>query len=127
MYLSDELPLSAHEGDAVLHRQVQSPLDGLLQREIKVEPAEKESLCNFKLLPPPPPPGCLYCLFLPLVKLRVEVPLLGGRPPLGGTLLVGQQDERDVRVRAVLGAGCQGSEGGKRSQGQNVLGTEGSG
>lgn len=53
-YLSDELPLSAHEGDAVLHRQVQSPLDGLLQREIKVEPAEKERLFHFKSLPPLP-------------------------------------------------------------------------
>ncbi len=41
-YLANELPLPAHEGDAVLHRQVQSSLYGLLQREIKVEPTERE-------------------------------------------------------------------------------------
>lgn len=41
-YLADKLPLSAHEGDTVLHRQVQSSLYGLLQREIKVEPTESK-------------------------------------------------------------------------------------
>lgn len=41
-YLADELPLSAHEGDTVLHRQVQSSLYGLLQREIKVKPTESK-------------------------------------------------------------------------------------
>ncbi len=40
-YLANELPLSAHEGDAVLHRQVQSSLYGLLQREVKVKPIER--------------------------------------------------------------------------------------
>lgn len=46
---------------------------------------------------------------LPLVKLGVELPLLGGGSSLGGGLLVRQQDEGNVRVSAVLGAGCQGS------------------
>lgn len=41
-YLANKLPLSAHEGDAVLHRQVQSSLCGLLEREIKVEPIARE-------------------------------------------------------------------------------------
>jgi len=42
LYLADKLPLSAHEGDAVLHRQVQSSLCRLLQREVKVKPAERK-------------------------------------------------------------------------------------
>ena len=41
-YLADQLPLSAHEGYAVLHRQVQSSLVGLLQREIKIKPVERD-------------------------------------------------------------------------------------
>lgn len=41
VYLADKLPLSAHEGDTVLHRQVQSSLYGLLQREVKVKPTER--------------------------------------------------------------------------------------
>lgn len=47
----------------------------------------------------------------PLVELWVEVPLLGGGPPLGGGLLVRQEDKGHVRVGAILGAGRQGSEG----------------
>lgn len=47
-YLPDELPLSAHEGHAVLHREVQPPLDRLLQSEIKVEPADQMSMSYWK-------------------------------------------------------------------------------
>lgn len=48
---------------------------------------------------------------LPLAEFWVEVSLLGGSPPLGGRLLVRQQDEGDIRVCPVLRAGCQGSVG----------------
>lgn len=48
IYLSDELPLSAHEGHAVLHRQVQPPLDGLLQGEVKVKPTEEDAAVLLK-------------------------------------------------------------------------------
>lgn len=41
-YLADQLPLSAHEGDAVLHGQVQPSLVGLLQREIEIKPVETD-------------------------------------------------------------------------------------
>lgn len=41
-YLANQLPLSAHEGDAVLYGQVQSSLVGLLQREIKIKPVERD-------------------------------------------------------------------------------------
>lgn len=37
-YLADELLLSAHEGHAVFHRQIQLSLGGFFQRKIKVEP-----------------------------------------------------------------------------------------
>lgn len=91
-YLADQLPLSAHEGDAVLHGQVQSSLVGLLQREIEIKPVETDlwgggggwRLASSHLL-------CRYSHFLvlPLVEFRVEVSLLGGGSPLGGGLLVG--------------------------------------
>lgn len=53
MYLSNEFPLPAHEGDAVLHGQVQSPLCGLLQREVKVKPTagERKSTNRFHFFP----------------------------------------------------------------------------
>ena len=57
-----------------------------------------------------------YRLVLPLIEFWVEVPLLGGGSSLGGGLLVRQQEEGNVRVSAVLGAGCQGSEGVQTSQ-----------
>lgn len=47
----------------------------------------------------------------PLVEFWVEVPLLGGGPPLGGGLFVRQQDEADVGVRAIFGASGQRSVG----------------
>lgn len=92
-YLADQLPLSAHEGDAVLHGQVQSSLVRLLQREIKIKPVETDwfwgwggggQLASSRLL-------CRYSHFLvlPLVEFGVEVSLLGGGSPLGGGLLVG--------------------------------------
>ncbi len=57
---------------------------------------------------------------LPLVEFWVEVSLLGGGSPLGGSLLVRQQDEGNIRVCAVLGAGRQGSVGIWRSHSQDV-------
>lgn len=62
------------------------------------------------------------CLFvLPLAEFWVEVSLLGDSPPLGGGLLVRQQDEGNIRVCTVLGAGLQGSVGIQRSHSQHVL------
>lgn len=52
-----------------------------------------------------------HLFVLPLVEFGVEVSLLGGSPPLGGGLLVRQQDEGHIRVCPVLGAGCQRSVG----------------
>lgn len=88
--LPDELPLSAHEGHAVLHRQVQPPLEGLLQGEIKVEPTDEHAAA---LLQKKKKRNSSLSVFIsrgPLVKLRVKVPLLGGGPPLGGGPLVRQ-------------------------------------
>lgn len=87
-YLADKLPLSAHEGDTVLHRQVQSSLHGLLQREIKVEPTEskRERPQSVNILASLLRGSCL-CVS-PLVEFWVQVSLLGGRSPLGGSLLV---------------------------------------
>lgn len=59
----------------------------------------------------------LFSFRSPLVELRVEVPLLGGGPPLRGGLFVRQQHKGHVRVGAVLGAGCQGSAGVKLKPG----------
>lgn len=57
MYLADKLPLSAHEGDTVLHRQVQSSLNGLLQGEIKVKPTKRNRKVGQLLSS-----QCLQCL-----------------------------------------------------------------
>lgn len=122
IYLADKLPLSAHEGDTVLHRQVQSSLYGLLQREIKVKPAERQEKGGSAIiLTPPQLSRASHWFVWPLVEFRVEVSLLGGSSPLSGSLLVRQQDEGNIRVRTVLGAGCQGSVGEQRSQSQHVL------
>lgn len=51
----------------------------------------------------------------PLIELRIEVPLLGGGSSLGCGLLVRQQDKRNIRIGAVLGASCQGSVDARRS------------
>lgn len=130
IYLSDELPLSAHEGHAVLHRQVQPPLDGLLQGEVKVKPTEEDAavlLKKKKKMDSPPLSASLSRFRSPLVELWVEVPLLGGGPPLGGGLLVRQEDKGHVRVGAILGAGRQGSEGVKLRPGtRGCIGTVGS-
>lgn len=86
-YLADQLPLSAHEGDAVLHRQVQPSLVGLLQREIKIKPVERDwggLLASSHLLR-----RYSHFLVLPLVEFWIEVSLFGGGSPLGGGLLVG--------------------------------------
>lgn len=85
-YLADQLPLSAHEGDAVLHGQVQSSLVGLLQREIKIKPVERD--WGGQLASSPLPRHYSQFLVLPLVEFWVEVSLFGGRSPLGGGLLV---------------------------------------
>lgn len=75
----------------------------------------------------PPLSASLSRFRSPLVELWVEVPLLGGGPPLGGGLLVRQEDKGHVRVGAVLGAGRQGSEGVKLRPGtRGCIGTEGS-
>lgn len=92
IYLADKLPLSAHEGDTVLHRQVQSSLNGLLQGEIKVKPTKRNRKVG-QLTSSHPPSSVSHLFVLPLVEFWVEVSLLGGGSPFGGGLLVGQQDE----------------------------------
>lgn len=87
-YLANQLPLSAHEGDAVLHGQVQSSLVGLLQREIKIKPVERD-WGGGQLASSPHPRHYSQFLVLPLVEFWVEVSLFGGCSPLGGGLLVG--------------------------------------
>lgn len=119
VYLADKLPLSAHEGDAVLHRQVQSSLYGLLQREIKVKPTQREKKVSHNILALPSLLRVSRLFVSPLVEFWVEVSLLGGSSPLGGSLLVRQQDEGNIRVCTIFGAGCQGSVG--RTQTQRVL------
>lgn len=67
----------------------------------------REKSLNSLALPSPSRVAHLFAL--PLVEFWVEIPLLGGGSPLGGGLLVRQQDEGNIRVRTVLGAGRQGS------------------
>lgn len=50
IYLADKLPLSAHEGDAVLNGEVQFSLCGLLQREVKVKSRERDRKGRFNIL-----------------------------------------------------------------------------
>lgn len=61
-YLANQLPLSAHEGDAVLHGQVQSSLVGLLQREIKIKPVERDWGGSVSIIASPPPLQSVPCL-----------------------------------------------------------------
>lgn len=62
-----------------------------------------------------------HLFVLPFIEFWIEVSLLGGGSSLGGCLLVRQQDEGNIGVGAILGAGCQGSVGAQRSQTQRVV------
>lgn len=62
-----------------------------------------------------------YLFVLPLIKLWAEVFLLGHSFPLGGGLLVRQQDEGNIRVCAILGTRYQCSVSIKRSHPQRMM------
>lgn len=82
---------------------------------------------SVKTLALPPLSRVPHLFVLPLIEFWVEVSLLGGGSPLGGSLLVRQQDEGNIRVCTVLGAGRQGSVGRMAITFTTCVGTEFSG
>lgn len=110
-YLADKLFLSAHEGDAVFHWKIQLSLGGLFQRKIKFKPRkwkwETEKVRNHPHISFPP----LNPFLSPLVKFRVEIFPFGGGSPLGGCLLIREEDKGNIWIGSILGTRGQASAG----------------